>query len=58
MSKESILTTKTLDTGDVAGLARLIIHVRENNVAYLVGSLIAIQLGYFQKLQEYAGGVC
>lgn len=58
MSQESNGEPTMLDSGDVTALARLIYHVKENNVAYLVGSLICVQLGYFQKLQEYAGGVC
>lgn len=45
-------------TDPLVGLPRLIHHVRENNVAYLVGMLISYQIGLFQSLQTYAGGMC
>jgi hypothetical protein len=52
-------TTPDITDADVLiGLPRLIHHVRENNVAYLVGMLISYQIGLFQFLQTQAGGMC
>jgi hypothetical protein len=52
-------TTPDLTDADIlVGLPRLIHHVRENNVAYLVATLISYQIGLFQFLQTQAGGMC
>jgi len=55
---EGTSVTTTSDTCDLVGLPRLIQHVRENNVAYLVGMLIAYQMDLFIFLQDKAGGMC
>jgi hypothetical protein len=33
-------------------------HVRENNLAYLVGCLIAHQMGLLDKVFTYGTGIC
>lgn len=38
--------------------ARLGIHLRDNNLTYLVGMLCAMQLGLLDKLYTYGGGIC
>lgn len=55
---EDLSVTTMSDTCDLVGLPRLIHHVRENNVAYLLGLLIAYQFELFQFLQTQAGGMC
>ncbi len=55
---EDITVSTTSDTCDLVGLPRLIQHVRENNVVYLVGLLIAYQMDLFIFLQDKAGGMC
>ena len=45
-------------TDDVIGLARLLQHAKDNNIAYLVATLVAFQLGLLQKLWDYGSGVC
>ena len=50
--------TDITDADVLVGLPRLIHHVRENNVAYLVAMLISYQIGLFQFLQSQAGGMC
>lgn len=55
---EGTSVTAKSDTCDLVGLPRLIHHVRENNVAYLLGLLIAYQFEVFQFLQTQAGGMC
>lgn len=47
------------DTG--AGLTtgvRLLVHLKENNLTYLLGTLIAMQMGLMQKATEYGSGIC
>lgn len=42
-----------------AGRATIIArHVRENNIAYLVGCLIAHQMGLLEKVFTYGTGIC
>lgn len=38
--------------------ARLGIHLRDNNLTYLVGMLCAMQLGLLEKIQSYGSGIC
>jgi hypothetical protein len=38
--------------------ARLGIHLKENNLTYLVGMLCAMQLGLLEKLTTYGSGIC
>jgi hypothetical protein len=45
-------------TDDVIGLARLLQHAKDNNIAYLIATLVAFQLGLLQKLWDYGSGVC
>lgn len=33
-------------------------HVRQNNIAYLVGCLIAHQMGLLDKVFTYGTGIC
>ncbi len=51
-------STASVETSDVASLARLILHVKENNVAYLIGMLVAYQIGILDKMFLYGSGVC
>lgn len=47
-----------VDCGDVTTLARLSIHIRQNNIAYLIGSLVAYQMGILDKMFSYGSGLC
>ena len=49
-------TTTTSD--DVIGVARLIQNIKDNNVSYMVGVLVAWQLGLIDKLFTYGTGMC
>jgi hypothetical protein len=33
-------------------------HVRQNNLAYLVGMLLAHQMGFLDKVLTYGTGIC
>ena len=37
---------------------RLLVHLKENNLTYLLGTLIAMQMGLLQKATEYGSGIC
>lgn len=39
-------------------VAQLIAHMRENNLAYIVGCYVAWQMGILDKLFTYGSGVC
>jgi hypothetical protein len=43
---------------DIVGLARLLIHARQNNVAYLIGTLVAYQIGLLDFIFQYGVGMC
>lgn len=45
-------------TDDVIGVARLIQNLKDNNVTYMVGLLVAYQIGILDKLFNYGAGMC
>ena len=50
-----------IDNKDVIAMSKMAsvcAHVKENNVAYLVGVLIAYQIGILEKVFEYGAGMC
>ena len=52
------LTSASVDCSDVTAIARLSIHVKKNNIAYLVGTLVAYQIGILDKAFTYTSGLC
>lgn len=46
------------DLVDASTLARLSIHIKQNNIAYLIGTLVAYQMGILDKAFAYGGGIC
>ncbi len=58
MSGENTLDTNQFDSGDVTALARLSLHVKENNIAYLIATLVAYQMGILDKIFTYGSGMC
>lgn len=55
---EALTSTATDVCGDVTTIARLSLHVRENHLAYLVGVLVAHQMGALDKIFLYGAGLC
>ncbi len=50
-----------METENVVKLGRAALiaqHVKQNNVAYLVGCLIAHQMGILDKVFTYGSGIC
>lgn len=43
---------------NLASSVRLLLHAKENSVQYLVGILIAHQVGLLDSLWTYGSGVC
>jgi len=48
----------SVDCSDVTAIARLSIHVKKNNIAYLIGTLVAYQIGILDKAFSYGTGLC
>ena len=47
----------THPTSDSSAL-RLMLHLKENNLQYLVGVLVAYQMGILDSLWTYGAGMC
>lgn len=46
------------DVSPLTASARLGLHLRDNNLTYLVGLLCAMQLGLLERLTAYGSGIC
>ena len=44
--------------GELTTVARLSLHVKNNNIAYLIGTLVAYQLGLLDKAFQLGTGLC
>jgi len=51
----SEVTAAAMDVGQKANIVR---HLVERRIEYLLGSLIAYQIGLLDRLIEYGAGVC
>lgn len=45
-------------TVEMTRAASIIAHVKENNIAYLVGILISYQMGILENAYTYGTGIC
>ena len=43
---------------DAGGVARLLLHLKDNNVSWMIGILVAYQIGALDKILEYGSGMC
>jgi len=48
----------TVESSDIAAASRLLLHIKENNVAWMVGLLVGYQLGLMDVLFTYGSGIC
>lgn len=56
---EPATTTECVSTAaDMTRAASIIAHVKENNIAYLVGILISYQMGILENAYTYGSGIC
>ncbi len=44
--------------GELTTVARLTLHVKNNNIAYLIGTLVFWQIGAMDKALEFGSGLC
>ena len=45
-------------TVEMTRAASIIAHVKENNIAYLVGILISYHMGILENAYTYGSGIC
>lgn len=56
---ESEVTTETVSQAvDITRGASLFLHIKENNIAYLLGVLISYQMGILDKVLAHGSGIC
>ena len=48
----------SVDCSDVTAIARLSIHVKKNNIAYIIGTLVMYQIGVLDKAFQFGSGLC
>lgn len=55
---DETIPSATVDCGDVTAIARLTLHAQKNSLAYLVGVLVAHQMGILDKIFQIGTGMC
>lgn len=50
--------SSTVVSSDLTAAGRLLLHIRENNVAWMVGLLVGYQMGLMDALFNYGSGIC
>lgn len=53
-SASAVVSEASADTS----VLRLMVHLKENQIQYMIGILVAYQLGILDKLWTYGAGVC
>jgi len=48
----------TVVSSDITAAGRLLLHIKENNVAWMVGLLVGYQMGIADALFAYGSGIC
>ena len=57
MSNE-VGTPNDTTSDDLVGIARLLQHVKENNVTWMVAAMFAYQIGVLDRFLAYGSGMC
>lgn len=54
------MTNETTENAVATGLqlTRLLQHMRDNNIAYMIGVYVAYSIGLMAEAQTYAAGIC
>lgn len=55
---EALEAASTQSTSADTSVLRLMVHVKENQIQYMIAVLIAYQIGILDKLWVYGSGVC
>lgn len=58
MTEASTSTEMVSAAAEVTRAASIMQHVKENNIAYLIGILISYQMGLLDQVVTYGSGVC
>lgn len=58
MTEASTSTEMVSAAAEVTRAASIMQHVKENNIAYLIGILISYQMGLLDQVVTYGTGVC
>lgn len=58
MEDEAMDAASTQSSGADTSVLRLMLHIKENQIQYMIGILVAYQLGILDKLWIYGSGVC
>jgi hypothetical protein len=45
-------------SAELSSSLRLLLHIKDNQISYMIGILVAYQLGILDKLWTYGAGVC
>lgn len=58
MATADTAATAVESVADATRAASVLAHVKENNIAYLIGILISYQMGLLDQVVAYGSGVC
>lgn len=58
MTEASTSTEMVSAAAEITKAASVMQHVKENNIAYLLGVLISYQMGLLDQVVTYGSGVC
>ena len=56
--KDQVISEVTTAAVDVGQKVNILKHIAERRIEYLLGSLIAYQIGLLDKVVTYGAGVC
>ena len=58
MSSEEEAVSHTNTSDDLVGTARLLNHIKDNNVTWMIAILVSYQMGILDKFWNYGSGMC
>jgi hypothetical protein len=59
VEQPSDLIDSSLETASTSSSSlRLLLHLKDNQIQYMIGILVAYQVGLLDKLYSYGAGVC
>lgn len=58
MTDASTISEAGSAAAEITKAASIMQHIKENNIAYLIGILISYQMGLLDQVVTYGAGVC
>lgn len=58
MTDASTISEAGSAAAEITKAASIMQHIKENNIAYLIGILISYQMGLLDQVVTYGSGVC